>query len=326
MTHVSCAGVLQRAEKQIDEGSEQKRRGDISLFDSTTQTALGRLAKGVCHTQPGPSQQLFQHAHVCLRDAELPESNHQRQQVGRVVGVDEVQIEDVQLGSSLAGVLDDVKKPVYLSGRVVLLLVAFLLLFEDAVLFEQAGKSVVDDGRGDLVRRPQQAYQTPMAHFRDRVLLQQESSASPTPGVLHVATLEDLVNTLQQCSREVRRHLGLVGCEGGVVCVGGVAPGRRRVPVVSPVETTLPAGQPGSAYTAATPAGEPGKGAELPLLVQRRGSYILNTKIGDQHCPPEPGALAETCWESSSAGRGCPHQCPRWHSAIPGQLACRLGC
>eukprot|EP00961_Rhodomonas_salina_P129550 1744745-Rhodomonas_salina.1 len=55
---------------------------------------------------------------------------------------------------SLAGVLDDVKKPMYLPGRVVLLLVAFLLLFENSVLFEQVCKPVVDDGGGDLVRRP----------------------------------------------------------------------------------------------------------------------------------------------------------------------------
>eukprot|EP00961_Rhodomonas_salina_P283428 3830615-Rhodomonas_salina.1 len=51
-----------------------------------------------------------------------------------------------------------------------------------------------------------------------------------------------------------------------------------------------------------------GKGPGRPQLVQRKDSCILSTRIGGQHCPPEPGALAETCWENSSAGRDCPHQ------------------
>eukprot|EP00961_Rhodomonas_salina_P185620 2506296-Rhodomonas_salina.1 len=55
---------------------------------------------------------------------------------------------------SLTGVLDDMKESMDLQGRVVLLLVAFLLLFKDAVLFEQVRKPVVDDGGGDLVRHP----------------------------------------------------------------------------------------------------------------------------------------------------------------------------
>eukprot|EP00961_Rhodomonas_salina_P068819 924127-Rhodomonas_salina.1 len=55
-----------------------------------------------------------------------------------------------------------------------------------------------------------------MAHLSDGVLLQQEASAGPTPGVWHVATLEYLVNTFQKGSREIRCHLGLVSGEGGV--------------------------------------------------------------------------------------------------------------
>eukprot|EP00961_Rhodomonas_salina_P076900 1031948-Rhodomonas_salina.1 len=55
-----------------------------------------------------------------------------------------------------------------------------------------------------------------MAHLRDRVLLQEEQGAHPTPRMGHVPVLQDLVDTSEQGSREVRGHLGIVRIHGGV--------------------------------------------------------------------------------------------------------------
>eukprot|EP00961_Rhodomonas_salina_P043631 586409-Rhodomonas_salina.1 len=54
-----------------------------------------------------------------------------------------------------------------------------------------------------------------MAHLRDGILLRQEASAGPTPGVRHVATLENLIHTLQEGSGQIRCHLRLVCGERG---------------------------------------------------------------------------------------------------------------
>eukprot|EP00961_Rhodomonas_salina_P289816 3915935-Rhodomonas_salina.1 len=54
-----------------------------------------------------------------------------------------------------------------------------------------------------------------MAHLRDGILLQQKASAGPTPGVWHVATLEDLIHTFQEGSRQIRCHLSRVSGERG---------------------------------------------------------------------------------------------------------------
>eukprot|EP00961_Rhodomonas_salina_P099177 1333928-Rhodomonas_salina.1 len=86
----------------------------------------------------------------------------------------------------------------------------------NAVLFKEACKPVVDDGRGNLVQRPEEAYWLPMAHLSDRVLLQEEQGACPAPRMGHVPVLQDLVDTGKQGSREVHGHLGIVLIHGGV--------------------------------------------------------------------------------------------------------------
>jgi hypothetical protein len=123
----------------------------------------------------------------------------------RVEGIAEVHIEDRNRETASLGVFKNTGESLDLAFRAASPARSFLLLCQDAMIFQEAGESVIEYESCDFVCTWQQANGPPRFHVHSISFLLQEANETTMPCLARVPSPQSPIDCVQQKPLEFRR-------------------------------------------------------------------------------------------------------------------------